>query len=100
MGSNFFKKIREGDEKTKQRWLWIFVSLSAAIIIIVWIVYMSHNLKNVAVASTEIEQGNSFWQIFKNGLIVIGDNLKSSLGYYWQIVRGKFFTPESFIIQP
>jgi hypothetical protein len=98
--AGFFKKLRGSDEKNKKRWLWIFVSSSAVIIILIWVIYISHNLKNVAIPSTEIGQKSSFWQIFKNGLLVIGDNLKSSLNYYWQIVRNKFFTPESFMIQP
>ncbi len=97
---NFFKKIQDSNEKTKQRWLWVFVSLSAFIIIFLWVIYLNHNLKNVALVSTEIEQRNSFWQIFKNGLQVVTGNAKSSLSYYWQIFKGKFFAPQSFIIQP
>lgn len=102
MSSTFhpFKKLQESDEKTKQRWLWFLVFLSVFTVIALWVVYMNHNLKNVALTSTEIEQKNSFWEIFKNGLRVVADNTRASLSYYWQILKNKFFSPQSFIIQP
>lgn len=80
---NFFEKIRNSEEATRKKWMWILVSFSMILIIGLWAVYINHNIESLGGAKKEIaeeskEQKPSFWEIFQNGLKMLTQEFKKS----------------------
>ncbi len=41
---NFFVKIRNSDEATKKKWLWIFTPVIMVIVVVCWLLYISNSV--------------------------------------------------------
>lgn len=44
---NFFSKIRNGDEATKKKWLWILTPMIMIVVIAGWLLYISNSVVNL-----------------------------------------------------
>ncbi len=81
MLKNQLEKIQNSDEQTKKKWLIIMSGISMLIIIIIWLFYMTSLVSNTAQSETQTDNsGTGFWQIFKTGLTVIGNNVEEKAG--------------------
>ncbi|MBN2197803.1 hypothetical protein JW698_01230 [Candidatus Wolfebacteria bacterium] len=69
------KKIQNSDENIKKRWLIGASAISILLIIIIWLIYLKFTT-NSNVSKINPEKTIGFWQIFKNGLIVIFQSIK------------------------
>jgi len=77
MFKKFLEKIRSGDNNQKKQWLIILSGASMIIVIIIWLYYMSSFVFKSPGEETQ-EMQTDFWETFKTGLGVTGENIASS----------------------
>lgn len=73
------EKIQNSDENVKKRWLIGATAVSMVLVISLWLIYVQSTIKSI---SNDIENQEStigFWQIFKNGFVVIFNSVKENI---------------------
>lgn len=88
MFKNFIEKLRSSDESVKIRWL---IGLSAVAMIVVvsfWLVYLNYSIKTAGDSENQKSE-IGFWRIFKTGLKVAGDSIKSNIKNFTSKISGE-----------
>lgn len=75
----FLKKIQNSDENTRKRWLIGTTAISMVLVISLWLVYIQSTVKFISNNIEDQESTIGFWQIFKNGLVVILNSVKENI---------------------
>jgi uncharacterized Rmd1/YagE family protein len=75
----FLQKIQNSDEATKKRWLIGATAISMILVIGLWLVYIQSTVKSIGNNIGDQESTVGFWQIFKNGLVVIFNSVKENI---------------------
>lgn len=102
--NNFVKKIRDGSEASKMRWLILFSAIAAVLVLFVWLKYFDSiiagqaNNQNISGQQAEQETGNgfAFWQTFKSGLGVIFQSIVDGFHSIFNVIS----QPKSYMIKP
>ncbi len=77
---NFIEKIQNSDERAKRRWLVISSAITMAIVLVLWIFYVSFIFQVPSAEQTNIQTDEpGFWQIFKNGAVVVFNSASEGL---------------------
>ncbi len=88
------KSIQNSDEANKKRWL---IGASAASMIIVvglWLIYLKFTVESGS-PSVEAKESVGFWQILKNGLVIIFQSIKENItNFISELSKGKTITIE------
>ncbi len=84
----FIEKIQNSDEAIKKRWLIGASAASMIIVITVWLLYISFVIKPVGNQESPSADGQ-FWPIFKNGLVIVGSELKNLNGRVWDMTKNQ-----------
>ncbi len=100
----FIKKLREGDEATKMRWLILFSAIAAVFVLFVWLKYfnsiVSNQVNNQQLSEQETEretgQNFSFWQTFKSGLEVTLQSIADGFHSIFSTIS----QPKNYMIKP
>ena len=76
------KEIQRSDEKTKQRWLIFLSSVSMALVILLWVLYLKASLPTLNKKTEKVDnpKEESIWTIFREGLKVITKNMEKDIG--------------------
>lgn len=74
---NFLNNIQNSNETTKRRWLIGATAVSMVLVIGLWLIYVKSTVVFPAGESQEATTG--FWQIFKNGLVVVFNSIKENI---------------------
>jgi len=74
---NFIVDLQKKDESVKRRWLVFLTAVTTVLIVIFWIFYLKATL--VAVEDPYNPPAPGTWDIFKNGLTVIGEKVETGL---------------------
>jgi len=75
----FLQKIQNSDEATKKRWLIGATAISMILVIGLWLVYIQSTVKSIGNNIEKQESTVGFWQIFKNGLVVVFNSVKENI---------------------
>lgn len=76
----FLKKIQNSDEATKKRWLIGATAVSMILVIGLWTIYINSAIKFAPESAKNQEEPIiGFWQIFKNGSMVILNSIKENV---------------------
>ncbi len=75
----FLQKIQNSDENIKKRWLIGATAISMVLVISLWLVYVQSTVKSISNNIKDQESTIGFWQIFKNGLVVIFNSVKENI---------------------
>ena len=75
----FLQKIQNSDEATKKRWLIGATAISMILVIGLWLVYIQSTVKSIGNNIENQESTVGFWQIFKNGLVVVFNLVKENI---------------------
>ncbi|NCO15186.1 hypothetical protein COW77_00195 [Candidatus Wolfebacteria bacterium CG18_big_fil_WC_8_21_14_2_50_39_7] len=75
----FLQKIQNSDEATKKRWLIGATAISMILVIGLWLVYIQSTVKSIGNNIENQESTVGFWQIFKNGLVVVFNSVKENI---------------------
>ena len=75
----FLQKIQNSDEATKKRWLIGATAISMILVIGLWLVYIQSTVKSIGNNIEDQESTVGFWQIFKNGLVVVFNSVKENI---------------------
>ncbi len=95
----FIKKLRESDEHTKRRWLFLISGVSMAVIVFFWMEYFASIVGPAAQPQPEEQnsgQGFAFWETFKAGLGIISENADKTFSSIMNAIR----QPKSYDIVP
>ncbi|MDO8664021.1 MAG: hypothetical protein Q7K44_00495 [Candidatus Liptonbacteria bacterium] len=100
---DFIKKLRDGDETTKRRWLILFSGIAAVLVLFVWLKYfdsiIAGQTNNQEMAGQQAEQGAgqsfSFWQTFKAGLEAVFQGISDGFHSIFNAIR----EPKNYIIK-
>ncbi len=95
----FIKELRESDERTKRRWLFLVSGVSMAVIVFFWIKYFALLVGPASQPQPEEQnsgQSFAFWETFKAGLGMISENAGKTLNSIMNTVR----QPKSYDIVP
>lgn len=84
----FIGKIQNSDEAIKKRWLIGASAASMIIVIAAWLFYISFVIKPIGSPESPSADGQ-FWPIFKNGLVIVGAELKNLSGRVWDITKNQ-----------
>jgi uncharacterized Rmd1/YagE family protein len=75
----FLQKIQNSDEATKKRWLIGVTAISMILVIGLWLIYIQSTVKSIGNNIEDQESTIGFWQIFKNGLVVVFNSVKENI---------------------
>ena len=75
----FLQKIQNSDEATKKRWLIGATAISMILVISLWLVYIQSTVKSIGDNIKDQESTIGFWQIFKNGLVIVFNSVKENI---------------------
>lgn len=75
----FLQKIQNSDEATKKRWLIGATAISMILVIGLWLVYIQSTVKSIGNNIEDQESTVGFWQIFKNGSVVVFNSIKENI---------------------
>ena len=76
---NWLAKIQNSSESIKRRYLIIFTAISMVLVVSLWLIYTNSMTQY---ANQQLANQNSevkFWQIFKNGLKIVGGLIKENI---------------------
>lgn len=81
----FIKNIRKSDDETKKKWLWILASAFMTAVIILWIVYINHNVaylggeqeQEIVQVQTDSNSQPTFFEVLKTGAKIIVNKIKN-----------------------
>ncbi len=79
---NWIVKIQNSDECVKRRYLIFSTAATMVVIICLWLIYLKLATPSaVQTSQPELDTASKtqFWQIFKNGLNVVGGALKQNI---------------------
>ena len=96
---DFIKKLRESDEITKRRWLFLFSGISMLAVIFLWTKYFNTIVGPINAPEQdkqEISQSFPFWQTFKAGFGVVSDTAGGIANSLFNIIS----QPKSYDIKP
>lgn len=79
----FFSKIREADETTKKKWLWILTPVFMGAVIVLWLIYINSSVlalkeENLKKVKTEAVKQPSYFEVFKKGFAAIINKIKEA----------------------
>jgi len=93
------KQIQESNEATKKKWLIIMTAVAIIIIISLWLVYINYSIKSVNNESIAVEAEKletDFLEVFKKGLIVVGNSTKEKIkNWGYKIMGGETINLEN-----
>lgn len=69
------EKIQDSDEAAKKRWLIASSAVTMILVISLWLVYINNTIQPVNNVIEKQESEIGFWQIFKNGLNIVGESI-------------------------
>ncbi len=100
----FLKKIQNGSERNKVRWLILFSVIAAMLVLFVWLKYfdsiIASQTNNQDVTGQQAEQNNgnsfAFWQTFKAGLGVVFQSIADGFHSIFNAIS----QPKSYIVKP
>ncbi|MDP3948672.1 MAG: hypothetical protein Q8Q17_01845 [bacterium] len=100
----FIKKLREGNDASKMRWLILFSAVAAVLVLFVWLKYFDSiiagqaNNQEVAGQQAEQEAGQNFafWQTFKAGFGIVFQSIADGVNSIFNTIR----EPKSYIVKP
>lgn len=94
---DFLRKIQEGDEAAKRRWLVASSLVAMALVVFVWLNYFNALVQPAGTPPPpDGVQGLTFWQTFKAGLKIVAQGIGGEIKSLWGAVRA----PKSYNIQP
>lgn len=77
---NFIEKIQNSDERIKRRWLIASSAAAMAVVLALWIFYISFIFQILPADAISDQSGEpGFWQIFKNGAVVVFNSASDGL---------------------
>jgi hypothetical protein len=92
---NFLKsklnQIQESDETTKKRWLVLMSAVSMAIIVAVWLFFLSSPIGKIETNRDEAAEETSFVEVFGVGLKSVGGASWNKLVDLYNKAMGKIF---------
>lgn len=74
------ENIQNSDEATKKRWLIASSAVTMILVVSLWLIYINHSIQPAGnnINIEQQESGIGFWQIFKNGLNIVGESIWSN----------------------
>jgi len=75
----FLEKIQNSDEKTKKRWLIGASAVSMILVVGLWFIYINSTVKSLGENINNQKPTFGFWQIFKNGLVIVFNSIKGKV---------------------
>jgi len=74
----FLEKIQNSSESTKRRYLIVFTAISMVLIVGLWLIYTNSMIQYTNQQLANQNSETKFWQIFKNGLKIVGGLIKEN----------------------
>ena len=96
---NFLRRIRQSDDRAKKRWLIIFSAIGMALVIFLWVSYLSVTLpKNPEIASSSTEaaaapspeKGDSFFKTLGAGWESIWSDIRKNAGSFGGLMENQW----------
>ena len=96
---NFITKLQNSDEAIKKRWLIGASAVAMILIISLWLVYLNYTLGKTGAVENESDNSTSFWQVFKTGLVIVGNSIKDKAGDLIYVLKDKIGSRNTIIIE-